>query len=56
MIEQIDKDVKRLCPEFAFFQGPTFLPRPEGVPPLHLRVNTSSLVSESIKTSKSGTC
>lgn len=54
VIEQIDKDVKRLCPEFAFFQGPTFLPRPEGVPPLHLRVNTSSLVSESIKTSKSG--
>lgn len=54
VIEQIDKDVKRLCPEFAFFQGETNLPRPEGVPPLHHRVNNSSLASESIKTSKSG--
>eukprot|EP00040_Diaphanoeca_grandis_P027135 m.153757 g.153757 ORF g.153757 m.153757 type:complete len:418 (+) comp30846_c3_seq1:220-1473(+) len=54
VIEQIDKDVKRLCPEFAFFQGETFLPRPEGVPALHQRVCQFSLESESMKVSKSG--
>jgi hypothetical protein len=32
-IEQIHKDVQRLCPEFAFFQGETFLPRSVALPP-----------------------
>lgn len=47
-IEQIDKDVKRLCPEFAFFQGETYQPAPEGAKPLHLRVGRRMLSSESI--------
>eukprot|EP00729_Bicosta_minor_P012756 gene12756-2030_t len=47
-IEQIDKDVKRLCPEFAFFQGETYQPPPEGAKPLHLRVGRRMLSSESI--------
>jgi hypothetical protein len=51
-IEQIDKDVKRLCPEFAFFQGETYQPRPEGAKPLHLRVGRRILTSESIATAK----
>lgn len=54
VIEQIDKDVKRLCPEFAFFQGLTHIPRPEGAARLHHRVERKTLVSESISTSRVG--
>eukprot|EP00041_Stephanoeca_diplocostata_P019374 m.417514 g.417514 ORF g.417514 m.417514 type:complete len:493 (+) comp21287_c0_seq1:145-1623(+) len=54
VIEQIDKDVKRLCPEFAFFQGETSKPRPQGVQPLHHRVSNRCLATESIGLSKSG--
>ena len=33
-IEQIHKDVQRLCPEFAFFQGPANCPRRKSEPAL----------------------
>jgi hypothetical protein len=47
-IEQIDKDVKRLCPEFSFFQSKTGLPRPAGAQRLHHRVAQQGLATESI--------
>eukprot|EP00038_Savillea_parva_P025949 m.50299 g.50299 ORF g.50299 m.50299 type:complete len:539 (-) comp7228_c0_seq1:230-1846(-) len=53
-IEQIDKDVKRLCPEFAFFQSGTGLPRPAGAQRLHHRVAQQGLATESIGRSSGG--
>jgi len=53
-IEQIHKDVQRLCPEFAFFQGPANCPRPKGITPIHKRVHRQTLSSESFGSSRSG--
>eukprot|EP00039_Didymoeca_costata_P030305 m.28915 g.28915 ORF g.28915 m.28915 type:complete len:418 (+) comp8044_c0_seq1:216-1469(+) len=54
VIEQIDKDVKRLCPEFAFFQGLTHIPKDPGLARLHHRVERRMLDSETISTSRAG--
>eukprot|EP00053_Salpingoeca_punica_P002076 m.36063 g.36063 ORF g.36063 m.36063 type:complete len:402 (+) comp11372_c0_seq1:203-1408(+) len=47
-LEQIDKDVKRLCPEFAFYRCSTTYPRPLDVEPLHQRVDRQTLQAETV--------
>lgn len=53
ILEQIDKDVRRLNPEFAFYQTTTGMDRPTPSP-LRLRVNTTVLASETLATDRSG--
>ena len=52
-LEQIDKDVRRLCPEFAFYQMTTGRDRPTPTP-LRMRVNTATLASETLDMSRAG--
>uniref|UniRef100_A0A914WIC4 TBC1 domain family member 13 n=1 Tax=Plectus sambesii TaxID=2011161 RepID=A0A914WIC4_9BILA len=52
---QIDKDVRRLCPEMSFFQQPTPFPnRPASRLNLSKRINSCNLHAEVFETSRSG--
>lgn len=53
ILEQIDKDVHRLCPEFAFYKDTSPNP-PPSCPSLHSRVSRENLEASAVKCTRSG--
>ena len=53
MLLQIDKDVRRLCPDISFFSQPTTAPNPkvaeDACDRLHVRVQQTRLQSQSVE-------
>ena len=54
VLSQIDKDVRRLCPDLSFFQQPTKFPASFCSQSLRTRVEQANLQSMSVTSSKSG--